>query len=268
MSFTVVTASDVGYFNLYGKYLVQSIEQRISNRVQICIFICDEKPLSMISNFNNYSERVRFIKVSSPKKDELAEGAQFLYAARFYNFAVQNRVPFPILYLDADMFVRKDISKFIKTLILDKIDVAFRLFEDRNLAGPTSTENGAKVNNGFQFVNDTSIAHKFYQTVNGRLDDYVKRALPLIHRDGVSGQLTCVDQEFLYLAFLDFRDQLKFSDIPAQYNDSQFAFGSSIWHAKGVRKKHWLYLEQRDGSPFSIKAIIYWVYKSLQRFHG
>lgn len=142
----------------------------------------------------------------------------------------------PVIYLDSDIILRRSPSGLLKEL--DKHDLLIRLRPNMTQVGPVGTPHAAKFNSGVIAIrpNPTTIA--FAEEYNMTMRAWIDADKPIIEWREEDKTDAYIDQEFLYLAYEKFKDQLEFKPLPDEYNDAKFHANSTMWHGKGRARRH------------------------------
>jgi hypothetical protein len=245
-----VTACDVNYYSKQGQFLALSLQKHAIRADDIHFFIVDTG-----ENFTKLPA-VKFHMHHIQTSEMFSRpGAKFLYATQVFKWCRMIGINEPLIYLDTDMIVRRDLSNIEKFLVSEKIDIAFKINEDIQKKGPTTETNGAKVNNGFVYLNSSVLAQRFIEKYELKIEQHINNGHEIVAMD--DGIVTCIDQEFLYTELLS-NSEVKFHNLSWRYNDSSFCIFSHIWHAKGIKKNHWMYLHETGKAHTSmIKRLVY-----------
>jgi len=142
----------------------------------------------------------------------------------------------PTLYLDSDMLVMAPLDELFAEL--ETFDLLVKYRPQCDVLGAGGTKDAAKFNSGVIAIGSGRIALQFAEEYNRHIREWIDQARPLCRYDEESRVSTCIDQEFLYLVYEQFKDRLKFKPLPDEFNDTRFRLGSVIWHGKGMARKY------------------------------
>lgn len=159
----------------------------------------------------------------------------------------------PTIYLDSDILLREPLTELFEQL--KDNDVLIRLRSELKLKGPAGTEHSSKFNSGVIAVSPTEQAIKFVKEYNGRMHNHIASGEPAILNLG--NVCTYIDQEYLYLVYLDMKDNLKFRPLDIKFNDPYFNDKSVVWHGKGVARTALKYKREKSRYESKLKFIKY-----------
>ncbi|MBV7338397.1 hypothetical protein KFU94_61255 [Chloroflexi bacterium TSY] len=107
--------------------------------------------------------------------------------------------------------------------------------------GAAGTPYASSFNNGVIAIRPSESGLRFAQRYDERLQEFIDSGRPLeIYLE--EHKIQCiVDQELLYVTYLELKEQIKFLLLATKFNDAQFDPNSIIWHGKGTARSHPLY---------------------------
>lgn len=142
----------------------------------------------------------------------------------------------PTVYLDSDIVVMAGLDGLFAEM--KDYDLMVRYHPEVKVRGAGGSEHTGKFNSGVIAVSATEIALEFIRCYHNKVKDWIEsgRAIDISPQDN-DGVYGCIDQEFLYTTYEDFKDKLRFKPLPNKFNDTWFRPGSVIWHGKGVARK-------------------------------
>jgi alpha-N-acetylglucosamine transferase len=146
----------------------------------------------------------------------------------------------PVLYLDSDMLVMGPLDELFGEL--EAYDLLVQYRPQADVSGAGGTRFAGKFNSGVIAIRPSDVGIEFARQYDRRITEWIDTGKQLCKYDEDSGIETCIDQEFLYLVYEEFKDRLKFAPLPDKFNDSRFRPGSVIWHGKGVARKRLPYV--------------------------
>jgi len=146
----------------------------------------------------------------------------------------------PAIYLDSDMLVMGSIDDLFAEL--ESYDLMVQYRPDADVLGAGGTRKAGRFNSGVIAVSPSQEGIEFARQYDRCIKEWIDTGKPLCKYDQDCGVSTCIDQEFLYLVYEEFKEQLRFAPLPDRFNDSKFRPGSIIWHGKGVARKRLPYV--------------------------
>ncbi len=148
-----------------------------------------------------------------------------------------------IVYLDSDIIVRSSLIEIFS--ILDDYDLTVKYRPQLNQRGPGGTEFAAKFNAGVIGIRPSTTGLKFVRRYNQLIQEHIASGKPLKYRLEDENIVSSIDQELLYVTYLEFQQELLFKPLPEKFNDAKFNPHSLIWHGKGSAYKHPLFVSER-----------------------
>lgn len=239
-SFTVYCASDENYFNLYGKYLINSVIENTDYNIYIHLYNpshetidwCNDKNVSysieqfdttLLDNaFNRWVVEQNDITSIKRKADMIKDNSEhqklsqellrtYYACTRFIRLAEILSNPTPILMLDVDSLVRKPI--LLPSTLSD-----ICVFEKKKKRGITYTQH---------------LASTIYYTGTRTSYDLIKDHSQLIvEHYNLEEIYWFLDQDTLDKAIVHYSK----TPLDLSFVDFNFSKDSSIWCAKGQRK--------------------------------
>ncbi len=146
----------------------------------------------------------------------------------------------PALYLDSDMLVMGSIDGLFAEL--ESYDLMVQYRPEADVLGAGGTRKAGRFNSGVIALRPSDVSIEFARRYDRRIREWIDTGKPLCRYDEDCGIETCIDQEFLYLVYEQFRERLRFAPLPDKFNDSRFRPDSIIWHGKGVSRKRLPYV--------------------------
>jgi hypothetical protein len=166
----------------------------------------------------------------------------------------------PTLYLDSDMLVMGPLDELFGEL--ETYDLLVQYRPEGDVLGAGGTRKAGRFNSGVIAVRPSDEGIEFARQYDRRIREWIDTGKPLCRYDEDCGIETCIDQEFLYLVYEEFKERLRFAPLAIKFNDSGLRPGSVIWHGKGVARKRLPYVL---GKLSYENLLIYWIF-SLVRF--
>jgi lipopolysaccharide biosynthesis glycosyltransferase len=149
----------------------------------------------------------------------------------------------PLVYLDSDVLVVGDLGELFAEF--ESTDLLVKYFPDRDVLGAGGTKHGAKFNSGVIAISNSEQGKEFAREYNRRLREWIVSGKDICKTDESCGINTCVDQEFLYVVYEEFKERIRFKPLPLKFNDSKFDRNSVIWHGKGRARKKPQYVREK-----------------------
>jgi len=160
-------------------------------------------------------------------------------ARSFPLVSVLERFQEPVLYLDSDTLVRGPLNELWEAI--ETCDLMVKHRPSLKHTGAAGSPYASRFNNGVIVIKPSEAGRRFARAYDDRLRSYIESGKPLALHNPELGLEFIVDQELLFLTYLDHRDGLSFMDLPEKFNDATFQEGSIIWHGKGTARRHPLY---------------------------
>ena len=139
----------------------------------------------------------------------------------------------PMLHVDIDTYVKKDITPILETIKANDFTTRWRIEKQIKREGYVRYENRA-----------TLISVQGYGTPKGLtfLERWLEHLckVPAIERPTGFGQTSC------YRAYLDYKDVMSFGDVPPSFLSPQGNAGGILWGANQGAKKDTLRKYQND----------------------
>jgi hypothetical protein len=171
----------------------------------------------------------------------------------------------PTIYLDADMLVRSSLKPLLAELAQCDLMVLHR--PERVQIGAAGTPYGSSFNNAVIAVSPTEAGRKFAQAYANRLRDYMASGQPIEAYRPEYGLHFYVDQELLYVTYLDHRRQVRFRPLPQQFHNTSLKASATIWHGKGDVRRQPAYVREKLRFTRPHLYYPYSVYYQLYRVH-
>ena len=146
----------------------------------------------------------------------------------------------PALYLDSDMLVMGPLDELFDEL--ETYDLLVQYRPEGDVLGAGGTRKAGKFNSGVIALRPSDAGIEFARKYDRCIREWIDTGKPLCSYDQDRGVSTCIDQEFLYLVYEEFKERLRFTPLAIKFNDSRFRPGSIIWHGKGVARKRLPYV--------------------------
>jgi len=218
---------------------------------------------------NSNEERIAQVRKFHPKL--IVEHVQWPYDAERWRglmcsarsgpiLHVLQKYKEPVVYLDADMLVMGPLDELFDEL--ETYDLLVQYRPEGDVLGAGGTRKAGRFNSGVIAVRPSDEGIEFARQYNHRISKWIDTGKPLCKYDEDCGIETCIDQEFLYLVYEEFKGRLRFAPLPIKFNDSRFRPGSVIWHGKGVARKRLPYVL---GKLSYDNVFVYYIF-SLIRF--
>lgn len=178
------------------------------------------------------------------KIDPSSPGYFFSYKALIFEHALSS-TDRDVIFLDGDLVVRGALHQIFDQM--QNADISLRYRPSVNVIGPMGSPGAARFNSGVVALRN-----------NARTLSYLKRVRALIaqhlEKDGASQSdgvaITGIDQEAMWIAYNELRDDLDMHPLSDAFNDSYFLPTSYIWHAKGNARRHQMYKVAKDEIRF------------------
>ncbi len=142
----------------------------------------------------------------------------------------------PLVYLDSDTLLTRPLDELFHLLKTHELLVDYR--PQVKVMGAGGTPHGGTFNSGVIAVRPTENTRAMFQAYNQELREWVDSGKTLCHIDEEAGVSTCIDQEFLYTFYEQFKDRVSFEPLPKKFNDARFNSDSVVWHGKGTARKN------------------------------
>jgi hypothetical protein len=149
----------------------------------------------------------------------------------------------PALYLDSDILVRGGLDEVFGSL--DYCDLIVLHRPQLEHVGIAGTPHASKFNSGVIAVTSREAGVRFARRYRDLLDAFIGVGAPALEYKEDYGVNVALDQELLYVTYLEMRNALSFSPLPVRFNDSRFRLASAIWHGKGAARRHPAYVIER-----------------------
>jgi len=150
----------------------------------------------------------------------------------------------PTIYLDSDTVLRGPLTDLFEALETHDLLVHFR--PERVQTGAAGTPYGSTFNNGVIAIRPSAVGIRLAREYNKRLQEYITSGNPLEVFRQEYGISFVIDQELLYVTYLQLQDEVKFNPLPIRFNDTGLRPGGVIWHAKGGgARSRPLYLQEK-----------------------
>ena len=140
----------------------------------------------------------------------------------------------PTVYLDSDTLLRGELRDVFKDL--ETFDLMVKYRPHLKHFGVAGTPYGSTFNSGVIAVRPSAAGIRFARGYDRRLQGLVASERPLTRYQEDIKIKFVVDQELLYVTYLDFRDELLFKALPDRFNDARFGSDSIVWHGKGTAR--------------------------------
>lgn len=141
----------------------------------------------------------------------------------------------PTLYLDSDTILRRPLDYLWK--LLEEYDLLVDYRPQVKVRGAGGTLHGGTFNSGVIATRPNENTLAFFREYDRTIRAWIATGKPLCHFDEAAGVSTCIDQEFLYTVYEQFRDRLRFQPLPKKFNDPRLRADSVIWHGKGTARE-------------------------------
>lgn len=261
----IATIVDEGTYLLnMTKYLIKSLAVHMPNE-KFC--------LVLVNGSGKYDNEIRTWHPNLILKNyplhvdkEYEKGYQFCYMTLpLHELLVE--FDEPLIYMDGDIVVRGSIQPLFEDLNKYDYMVRYRPFLETD--GPLSATHGAKVNNGVTCFANNKKTRLFTLELRNRIVEFLNNGGDPIRWSEKNNAVTAIDQELLWLLYLEYQNEIKFFPTDDRYNDSVFKNDSIIWHAKGVARNYPEYriecykYGRRDIDLFSEYVKLY--YKKFRR---
>jgi lipopolysaccharide biosynthesis glycosyltransferase len=148
-----------------------------------------------------------------------------------------------VLYLDSDIIVRRPLVELFA--ILSDYDLTIKYRPELNHLGPSGTMFASKFNAGVIGIRYSENGLAFAKKYNKYLWNYINSGDELIIDLPHEKINTYIDQEMLYITYLEFKNRINFLPLPVGFNDSKFLPQSTIWHGKGTAYNHPIFTVER-----------------------
>jgi hypothetical protein len=147
------------------------------------------------------------------------------------------------IYLDSDIIIRGPLVEIFSSLKEYDLTVKFR--PQLNQRGPAGTDYAAKFNAGVIGIRPSPIGLKFTRRYNQLIQNHISSGKPLVYYLEEEKINSWIDQELLFVTYLEYQKELLFKSLPEKYNDAKFHNESIIWHGKGTAYKHPMFTTER-----------------------
>jgi hypothetical protein len=169
----------------------------------------------------------------------------------------------PTVYLDSDTLLRGPLTKLFDAL--ENCDLMVQFRPDRRQIGAAGTPYGSTFNNGVIAVRPSAAGIRFAQKYNSKLREYIASGKPLeVYRPEYNLSFV-IDQELLYVTYLELQNELVFKPLPVEFNDTRFKPDRIIWHGKASLGKRPQYVREKLYYTNRLLFYPFSVYYSLHR---
>lgn len=162
----------------------------------------------------------------------------------------------PLIYLDSDIILRGPLTELFDQL--KDYDLIVRSRPNLKTKGAAGTEHAGKFNSGVIAISPSEQAITFIKEYNRRVRSHIKSGRPIDFID--NGIYTAIDQEYLYLVYLDMKSNLLFCPLDDKFNDAYLNDKSVVWHGKGVARTALKYKREKSRYESKLKFIKYSIY--------
>jgi hypothetical protein len=168
-------------------------------------------------------------------KKEHERGYQFCYMVLpLHDLLLE--YPEDLIYMDGDIVVRDSLQPIFDDLKKYDFMIRYRPFLETH--GPLSATHGAKVNSGVTAFANNEKTQLFTLEFKNRTIEFLEKNGDPIRRNKNHNTLTAIDQELLWLLYLEFQKKISFFPLNDKYNDSYFTREGVVWHAKGIARTY------------------------------
>jgi hypothetical protein len=144
-----------------------------------------------------------------------------------------------VIYLDSDIIIRAPLTKLWNAL--EYVDLMVKYRPWGNHLGAAGTNYASKFNSGVIAINSSDNGIRFAKEYSQNLSNFIASGQPLERRLPEEKIVSIVDQELLYVTYLNLKEYIHFQPLPEGYNDAKFLLRSVIWHGKGTARNHPLF---------------------------
>ncbi|WP_459978886.1 glycosyltransferase family protein [Nautilia lithotrophica] len=234
----ITTIVDKNYLYKEARYLLASIYKYMPHeKVYLFIVNCASEDIKKDVLSWNPNTIIDFREFKVPQE----QYKSYMYVMMTFVFdwlLNEIKVNEDIIYLDADIVLKNDISELYKL----KYDLMFRYQPFNRIKGPTTNEFGGIMNNGCIVMKNNEVMKEYSKRLRKNILDYLKtKKNPIIYVKEAK-VITCIDQEMLFTTYLEMQDKINFFPLNDIYNDTHFTKEGKVWHAKGVCRNYPEYL--------------------------
>lgn len=172
-------------------------------------------------------------------RPEHLRGYQFCYMTLPLH-ALLEEFDEPLVYVDADTLLRGSIAPVFA--MLESYDLVMRYLPFQALPGPTTADDGARVNNGCLGLANNERTRRYALELRNRVIRYLESGRDPARIVAETGTVTGLDQELLWVIYREMQDAIRFFPLEDRFNDSQMQSDSVLWHAKGTARRNPRYL--------------------------
>lgn len=141
-----------------------------------------------------------------------------------------------ILYLDADIIVRRPLDDLFAILLDYDLTIKYR--PELKHLGAVGTMFANTFNSGVIGIRYSDFSLEFAKRYNENLWNYINSGGELQLILPQEKIVNYADQEMLYITYLEFKNRINFFPLPGGFNESKFLPQSTIWHGKGTAYNH------------------------------
>jgi len=234
----IVTICDEKYFFSEGQYLLKSL------------YIHNTKLMIVLVIVNAGKKTIDFIK--NKHKNVLIEEKRI--NNEYYSFKdlmccyrmlvldeLMQKYDDSILYLDSDVVIRGNLDKLAN--IIDSYDLSVLFRPQVSVLGALGTYYAGRFNSGVIGLRKCNVIKEFLTKYHLCLTNLIINKSPLSNT--FKNIYTAVDQEYLYILYLEYKEKINFYSLDSIYNDSKLSLHSIIWHGKGTNKELLIYLLEK-----------------------
>jgi hypothetical protein len=207
----ILTACDEGYLS-EAEILIKSCANYEPTQQFYLFLVGTDASLEWL--VRTWHPRIILERVAWPYGTEPRPG--MLYCIR--SIALRNALETyqePAVYLDSDTLLRGDLSGLFEDLASCDVMVKYRPHLEHT--GAAGTPYGSTFNSGVIAIRPSSVGIRFAQEYDRLLDEFIASGRPLtVYREDIRIRFV-IDQELLYVAYANMRDELLFKPLPDEF---------------------------------------------------
>jgi hypothetical protein len=235
----ITTVVDKKYLYKEARYLLSSIHKHMPNE-KVCLFLinCDSGVQKDVQKWNE-NTIIIYKKINIPRE----QYKSYMYVMMTFVFdwlLSEVKIEEDIIYLDADIVLKGGLHDLYSEL--NRYDLMFRYHPFRRIQGPTSKEYGGIMNNGCIAMKNNSLMAKYSKKLKQNIKNYLDTGKDPVLYVEKNEVITCIDQEMVFITYLEMSENINFFPIDDIFNDTHFTSFGIVWHAKGVHRSYPEYL--------------------------
>ena len=172
----------------------------------------------------------------------------------------------PTIYLDSDTILRGSLFEIFKDL--QTYDLLVKKRPELKQLGVAGTPYASTFNSGVIAIRPSEAGILLARLYNDILHAHIASGKPITHYQEDIRVSVYADQELLYVAYHQLKDQLLFKPLPTKFNDAKFDPDSIIWHGKGTARKNPYYVKEKLRHSHQFKYYAFSLYLWVRKIAG